>query len=241
MHIPFAYEQDLCDVLAGFLPRLVALERQSFQATYVRRAVGQVIPDLLSISGPRNPVPLRMRGLSNLDAAIVSLLLIGRPLQPRTIADRLYAGLHQVQSRLNKLSSSGVIVTNPTGSFVMAPSIFQDGFHVVAVEAKLSRWREALAQAVTYRAFANRVFVALPEAVVYSKTGLLAEARGSSIDTDVGAEHLANVHPQDRRQSRILALRTIIRGQICWRGDVSMLLCRSGCNGLHDALGERGS
>ncbi len=181
MHIPFAYEQDLCDVLAGFLPRLVALERQSFQATYVRRAVGQVIPDLLSISGPRNPVPLRMRGLSNLDAAIVSLLLIGRPLQPRTIADRLYAGLHQVQSRLNKLSSSGVIVTNPTGSFVMAPSIFQDGFHVVAVEAKLSRWREALAQAVTYRAFANRVFVALPEAVVYSKTGLLAEARHAKV------------------------------------------------------------
>ena len=70
---------------------------------------------------------------------------------------------------------------------------------------------------------------------------LLAEARCQSIDTYVGAEYPANVHPQDRRQSRILALRTIIRGQICWRSDVSMLLCRSGCSGFYDALGEHGS
>lgn len=42
---------------------------------------------------------------------------------------------------------------------------------------------------------------------------LLAETRCKSVDADVGAEHLAIVHPQDRRQPRIWALRTIRRGQ----------------------------
>src|SRR5207245_2396695 len=53
MHLPFEYEQELCDVLGAFLPGLIAsgTANQS-QATYVRRAVGPVIPDFLSISSP---------------------------------------------------------------------------------------------------------------------------------------------------------------------------------------------
>jgi hypothetical protein len=40
----------------------------------------------------------------------------------------------------------------------------------------------------------------------------LAQAEGQAESTCVCSKDLANIHPQDRRQSRILKLRVIIRG-----------------------------
>jgi hypothetical protein len=40
----------------------------------------------------------------------------------------------------------------------------------------------------------------------------LAQAKGQAKSTRVRSKDLANIHPQDRKQSRILALRVIIRG-----------------------------
>ncbi len=62
--------------------------------------------------------------------------------------------------------------------------------------------------------------------------GLLAEASRATMQADVGAEHLANVHPQDRRQSRILALRTIVRGEF---SGVFGRLCFHAHQGSHAA------
>lgn len=42
---------------------------------------------------------------------------------------------------------------------------------------------------------------------------LLAQAKGQPESSCVSSKDLANIHPQDRRQSRILALRVIIRGR----------------------------
>jgi hypothetical protein len=42
---------------------------------------------------------------------------------------------------------------------------------------------------------------------------LLAQAKGQPESARVSSKGLANIHPQDRRQSRILALRVIIRGR----------------------------
>ena len=42
---------------------------------------------------------------------------------------------------------------------------------------------------------------------------LLAQAKGQPESARVPSKGLANIHPQDRRQSRILALRVIIRGR----------------------------
>jgi hypothetical protein len=44
--------------------------------------------------------------------------------------------------------------------------LFPNAAEVIAVEAKLHRWREAIEQATTYRRFANRSFVALPRATI---------------------------------------------------------------------------
>jgi hypothetical protein len=46
---------------------------------------------------------------------------------------------------------------------VKADKAWSRRVHIVAIEAKLTRWRDALTQAATYRKYADRVFVALPE------------------------------------------------------------------------------
>ena len=40
----------------------------------------------------------------------------------------------------------------------------------------------------------------------------LAQTKGESKSAGVCSKYLADIHPQDRKQSRILALRVIIRG-----------------------------
>ena len=52
---------------------------------------------------------------------------------------------------------------------------------MIAVEAKLRRWREALQQAVSYLDFADQAYVALPAAVVDRNNGLVAAAETARV------------------------------------------------------------
>jgi len=51
-------------------------------------------------------------------------------------------------------------------TYATAPWVINDPIELVAIEAKITRWREALAQAHRYRAFADRTYVALPSEII---------------------------------------------------------------------------
>ena len=53
-----------------------------------------------------------------------------------------------------------------SGGLKFSKALLRSIGNVVAVEAKLLRWRDALAQAISYLRFANESYVALPKAVV---------------------------------------------------------------------------
>ncbi len=167
IHVPFAYEEDLCAVLAARLPAvLVRSSPVRMTRTFLQRPVGTVIPDLIYIRayGSRKQL-LPVSGLTALESAIVAALLLGRPLTDATIARRLYSQVDRITPRLRALERRGVIEQPSDGVWVVRRKTILKRTRVVAVEAKLSRWRDAVQQAVSYLAFANQSYVALPRAI----------------------------------------------------------------------------
>lgn len=67
----------------------------------------------------------------------------------------------RVDRLLDELIGAGALEETANGSVRLSPELRSLRTQVVAVEAKLSRWNEALEQAVSYGAFADRSFVAM--------------------------------------------------------------------------------
>jgi hypothetical protein len=177
VNLPFAYENDLCAVLESRLDRLLEQpSRVHYARTLRERPVGQVIPDFLYIRAEQAVDSGQCRGLSSLEAAIVATLLPGKPLRLRAIAQQLYCRTERVAARLRVLEKRGVLESADDGAFCLRPELSWWSVHVTAVEAKLRRWREALQQAVSYLAFADQAYVALPAAVVEGNNDLVAAA-----------------------------------------------------------------
>ncbi len=73
--------------------------------------------------------------------------------------------LREDERRFDRLVKIGLLRRGAGGS-VQIGSTWGRSFQMIAIEAKLTRWRDALEQAREYRLYANQSYVALPEASV---------------------------------------------------------------------------
>jgi hypothetical protein len=169
----FQLEAHLCATLhRELVPRLARMGHQVH--VYPEVHVGMVVPDLLALRASR--VTANVARLSNIDSWVIAELLPGQPRRPETIARRLCTNADKLMVRLAELQRKGVVNTTESGSFVMARHAFTYGAELIAVEAKLNKWRDAVDQASQYLQFSNRSYVALPSDVVRkNRNALLGE------------------------------------------------------------------
>jgi hypothetical protein len=126
--------------------------------------VGSVIPDILAVKRDVSPLSSgsRLRGLTSLDCAVLAALSQVTATTSKALADRLYSRNERIKFVLARLESRKLVTLLEADQYEFCHSAFPLCTELVAVEAKLSRWRDALAQAQSYLAFANQTFVALP-------------------------------------------------------------------------------
>lgn len=175
--------------------------------TFVRRElpVGGEIPDLIYVTFEREPPndvwPPRW---TFQHAFILWQLRRGRRLQPGTIAKRSFMPVERTSAYLEHLASSGAVQQTATGSYILSPQLAQLSVDVLAVEAKLTRWREALGQARSYATFADRVAVAMDSAGVPRSRRDIAAFRRHGIGLlAVDADHIEwLVTPKRRHPAR---------------------------------------
>ena len=216
MNVPFANENDLCAVLEHRLDRLLGRSSSEQHAQTLReRSVGQVIPDLLYIRVDQPGQTDRIRGLSSIEASIVAILLAGKPLRLSAIARQLYSRAERVAPRLRLLEKRGILESVEGGAYCLRSDLNWWSVHVIAVEAKLRRWREALQQAVSYLTFANQAYLALPANVVDGNDDLVAAAETARVGVIAVGENdaaLAREAPyQDARSAdRVWLLSRIV-------------------------------
>jgi hypothetical protein len=138
-----------------------------FPYVFARREVqiAGCIPDLVIVrfaeppSGELWPTRSTFR-----HAFVVSLLRRYGRLFPETLAAKAFSRLERIQPTVDDLLASGAIAESNSGAVFLSPRWATTCVEVVAVEAKLRRWREALEQAQSYSRFADRTLVAMDQA-----------------------------------------------------------------------------
>ncbi len=159
----FTLEAQLCALLAGRLHALFGTRRVVRVLDQLQ--VGGVIPDLVAVRVlPRIPSMLDLR-LSGFDAFVISQLL-GGPSRVDTIVRRLYTETAKVVASLKRLERQRIVQKVEARRYAVDGHGFPICAEVIAIEAKLRRWREAVVQAGSYRMFANEAYVALPHSTI---------------------------------------------------------------------------
>ncbi len=144
-----------------------SIERVISPTTFPRWLAGSLplgagMPDLLAISW--DPRVVAIANPSVADASILAYLRAVGCARFDTIVSRLGREPTNVSDSLDALVQASVIVRE-YDRFSLDPAWRRILPEVVAIEAKVSDWRKAIAQAGRNQLFSHRSFVALPSAV----------------------------------------------------------------------------
>lgn len=158
---PYEKEAHLVEFAQHLLPQFFAPEGA---ACFVERevGVGRSIADLvLLIRRPDLPWPA-LSTISVAESVILAALRQWGPTRIDLLEIRCGFERHGLrQGALKRLTKSGTLLRERGGRVTLAPEYVQ-GTKIVAIEAKLTKWRDALDQAVVYRRYADEAFVLLP-------------------------------------------------------------------------------
>ena len=146
------------------LEALDFLKNDDSEAIYFRREVpvGEVIPDLVCIRFSHLPeITISSSKWSFRHAYLLWLLRRRSSLTLSSLSRLTYDRKEKVEVLVHDLMKSGTVVQLASGSFALSEQLASLRAEVIAIEAKLDRWTEALQQACNYQRFADRVFVAM--------------------------------------------------------------------------------
>lgn len=162
---------------------LHALEVEGTRTARILRepAIGQIIPDLLVGSWDPARRPVAYGAATRIDAHIWALLERDGPHTLGDLTARLHLSMSRANDSLARLTRAGIVTVTPYAQFAISMSARADDFEIIAVEAKLARWQEAIQQAVSYLTFANRSLVVLDGNRVEDTAGLRDAARTSGV------------------------------------------------------------
>lgn len=174
----YELEKDLVAALHQRSPAALNLSDRWYQI-HPEVTVGQRVADLVLIHASAAPVSRPAR-VSYFEAAILAYLLARGTATVDAIADELYSSPPSVESRAAKLARLGLVHfagarLQPTGRHL------PEGVRIIAIEAKLIRWREAVEQAAGYRCFANHSYVAMPNATFDRSGGIWSACQNAGV------------------------------------------------------------
>lgn len=156
---------------------------ESFEVTFTRREVslGHCIPDLIYVRIAEMPsVRILPRNTTYRHSHTLWLLKQNGRLSLDRLAALSYDTADRMRQLVTDLIKAGSVIESG-GYLRLAPALSDLDCEVVAVEAKMKDWRQALAQAESYQRFADRVFVAMDPIGVPSNPDVIQMFRERSI------------------------------------------------------------
>ncbi len=167
--VHFKLESDLVSILskhARFRVLGPKLARRSLALQHFQ--IGMIIPDLLFVatrSGSRSKKVPRVR-LTAFDAWVVIALKRHGPVHHEELARDLHSNPDRVWLAIKRLRRYRIVTRMQDLRYALNDRRLIWTAEIVAVEAKLARWTDAITQALSYLSFANRAYVALPKRTV---------------------------------------------------------------------------
>ena len=176
-----ATEACLAEAILDDLTTVLAVRAQWFSVC-TEVVVGRNIADIVVAFARRRAPSSPSAPLSVSESVVLSALRDRGPTRIDLLERRCGVALGALrEGRLSRLEDYGLIKRG-RGGLVGLGSRWTSKYRVVAIEVKLTRWRDALAQALTYQRYADETFVALPE----SACGPATRSRVAFEDAGVG-------------------------------------------------------
>lgn len=148
--------------LARSLPEVLGHQSGEGITVLQEPSIGSVIPDLLLGFWRRRRPDLVRERFTVVENHVLALLEREGPLSVAEIKRCLYLTDGGARRALARLTKAGAIGQEREGKVVCLRDEARTAHvEIVAVEAKMRRWREALRQAISYQEFSDRAFVAL--------------------------------------------------------------------------------
>ncbi len=204
----FRFEREMVKPLVALLPTVFHLHTGQRARLLREQAIGSVIPDLLfGIWSGELP---RYHGLNTVSRYILAWLSTQKMANSEEqLREVLLLSQHAADSAVATLKRVGAISRRDSGEVDLSPEFDVSGsVRIIAIEMKLKRWREALAQAVEYLKFADEAYVVLDgnqvrmnmevrEAFVANGIGLFLQ-RSGAIEREIPAEPIAPTPSEGR-------------------------------------------
>lgn len=127
--------------------------------------VGSVIPDLVFIALPKEYEESSTSYHPEIDTLIISDLLKNGPSTTSDISSRIFARETTTQKSLERLYKKTTVAQIASDRFKVKRKTVLYDYHIVSIEAKLTNWRQALKQAISYLDFSHMSYIALPTAI----------------------------------------------------------------------------
>ena len=177
----FRFEKDLVAVVRDSSVLMALNILDATHRVINQMQIGMRIPDLLVVAAKENQelAPLR---LTYFECAIIATTIQSGQTTVANLAAHTYAPAKDVAKRVNRLIRLGLIASNAGSDQLRVARALPAGLRIIAVEAKLSRWKDALNQAKHYQTFANESYIAMPAQVI----GRNATALAACADVGIG-------------------------------------------------------
>ncbi len=204
----FRFECEMVRPLVALLPSVFSLQAGQRARLLREQPIGSVIPDLLlGIWSGELP---RYRGLNGISRHVLAWLSMRRIADSEEqLREDLFLSQHAADSAVSILKRVGAIAKRESGEVELLPEFDISGsIRLIAIEMKLKRWREALAQAIEYRKFADEAYVVLDgtqarikdevrNAFAENGIGLFLQC-GGKLGREISAEQLTPTPSVDR-------------------------------------------
>ena len=212
----FNTECELVQVLRDSMPAMIEGTRPRFLAEV---KVSGGVPDLLVVWPDFDSLRKRIRkvGPNTLESLteirIVMALYTARPLRITTIASWVGVSQREASRALGRLSELGFARETATGSFLREEWAVPHLRYAISVEAKLFKWRDALAQASRNLLFSDQAYVAMDAAYANRAFAHLDAFRRANVGlaaVDLDGNIMVKHRPRTRRSDRPNLFRWIV-------------------------------
>jgi hypothetical protein len=156
----FRFESDMVKPLVAHIPSAFRLHPGQRARLLLEQPIGSVIPDLLfGIWSGELP---RCGGLNTVSRHILAWLATQKVAHQETLRENLLLSQYATESAVSALKRVGAVSKRDSGEVELRSEFnVSASIRLIAIEMKLKKWREALAQALEYRKFADEAYVVL--------------------------------------------------------------------------------
>jgi hypothetical protein len=142
--------------------------------------VGTCIPDLLIVCSGTE-YPRASPKLSYFDCTLVAATMRAGATTVEGLADTTFSPTTEIARRVERLVRLGLLAQISEDQIRLSHRALPNRVRIVAVEAKLTRWKDALTQTQTYLSFANEAYIAMPAASVRHNVNALSACADAGV------------------------------------------------------------